>query len=67
VLIDQVELEQWREECTRRELRHSFVSVLSDAGVPLDDISQLMGHSGTSVTELVYRIAASGDPDGARP
>jgi integrase len=42
-------------EWTPRELRHSFVSVLSDAGVPLEAISQLVGHSGTSVTELVYR------------
>jgi integrase len=40
---------------TPRELRHSFVSLLSDAGVPLDEISQLVGHSGTTVTELVYR------------
>jgi hypothetical protein len=31
------------------------VSILSDAGVPLDAISQLVGHSGTTVTELVYR------------
>ena len=38
-----------------RELRHSFVSVLSDAGVPVEQISQLVGHSGTTVTELVYR------------
>ena len=38
-----------------RELRHSFVSVLSDAGVPVEQISQLVGHSGTTVTELVHR------------
>jgi integrase len=38
-----------------RELRHSFVSVLSDAGVPLEEISRLVGHSGTTVTKLVYR------------
>jgi integrase len=38
-----------------RELCHSFVSLLSDAGVPLEEISRLVGHSGTSVTELVYR------------
>jgi integrase len=38
-----------------RELRHSFVSLLSDSGVPLEEISRLLGHSGTSVTELVYR------------
>ena len=42
-------------EWTRRELRHSFVSVLSDAGVPVEEISRLVGHSGTTVTELVYR------------
>ena len=37
------------------ELRHSFVSVLSDAGIPVEQISQLVGHRGTTVTELVYR------------
>ena len=40
---------------TPRELRHSFVSLLSDAGVPVQETSRLVGHSGTSVTELVYR------------
>ena len=40
---------------TPRELRHSFVSLLSDAGVPVEDIARLVGHSGTNVTELVYR------------
>ena len=40
---------------TPRELRHSFVSVLSDAGLPVEEISQLVGHRGTTVTELVYR------------
>lgn len=42
-------------EWTPRELRHSFVSLLSDSGVPLEEISRLVGHSGTSVTEEVYR------------
>jgi integrase len=42
-------------EWTPRELRHSFVSVLSDAGIPVEQIAQLVGHSGTTVTELVYR------------
>lgn len=42
---------QW----TPRELRHSFVSLLSDSGVPLEEISRLVGHSSTAVTELVYR------------
>jgi len=43
------------EEWTPRELRHSFVSLLSDNGVPLEEISRLVGHSSTAVTELVYR------------
>jgi integrase len=42
---------QW----TPRELRHSFVSLLSDAKVPIEVISRLVGHSGTTVTETVYR------------
>ena len=42
-------------EWTPRELRHSFFSVLSDPGVPLEEISRLVGHAGTTVTELVYR------------
>jgi integrase len=40
---------------TPRELRHSFVSLLSDAGVPIDSIAQLVGHRSTIVTETVYR------------
>jgi integrase len=43
------------EEWTPREMRHSFVSLLSDSGMPLEDISRLVGHSGTAVTETVYR------------
>ncbi|GLY35779.1 site-specific integrase [Amycolatopsis sp. NBRC 101858] len=42
---------QW----TPRELRHSFVSILSDGGMPIEEISRLVGHSSTAVTELVYR------------
>ena len=40
---------------TPRELRHSFVSILSAHDVRLEDISNLVGHSSTSVTETVYR------------
>jgi site-specific recombinase XerD len=42
-------------EWTPRELRHSFVSILSDGGMPIEEISRLIGHSSTAVTELVYR------------
>jgi integrase len=37
------------------QLRHSFVSLLSANGVPVESISQLVGHAGTTVTETVYR------------
>lgn len=40
---------------TPREMRHSFVSLLSDSGMPIEDISRLVGHSGTATTERVYR------------
>lgn len=40
---------------TPRELRHSFVSLLSAHGVQLDDIARLVGHSSSNTTELVYR------------
>jgi site-specific recombinase XerD len=42
-------------EWTPRELRHSFVSILSGHDARLEDISDLVGHSSTSVTETVYR------------
>ena len=40
---------------TPRELRHSFVSLLSSSGMPIEDIAHLVGHANTRVTELVYR------------
>ena len=42
-------------EWTPRELRHSFVSLLSDDGMPIENISRLVGHTSTFVTETVYR------------
>lgn len=38
---------------TPRELRHSFVSLLSSSGMPTEDIAHLVGHANTRVTELV--------------
>jgi integrase len=43
------------EDWTPREMRHSFVSLLSDSGVPVEQIARLVGHAGGSqVTETVY-------------
>ncbi|WP_440086286.1 tyrosine-type recombinase/integrase [Streptosporangium sp. LJ11] len=43
------------EDWTPRELRHSFVSILSAHDVPVEDISDLVGHVSTHVTETAYR------------
>ena len=43
------------EEWTPRELRHTFVSLLSDNGMAIEEISRLVGHSSSTVTEMVYR------------
>ena len=43
-------------EWTPREMRHSFVSVLSESGLNVEEIARLVGHKGGSqVTERVYR------------
>ena len=47
---------QTPEDWTPRELRHSFVSLLSEHGVAVEEIARLVGHAGGSkVTEQVYR------------
>jgi integrase len=38
-----------------RELRHTFVSIMSASGVPVEEIARVAGHRQTSTTELVYR------------
>ena len=38
-----------------RDLRHTFVSLMSADGVPIEEIARLAGHNKTSTTELVYR------------
>jgi integrase len=40
---------------TPRELRTSFVSLLSETGMAIEEISHLVGNSSTVVTETVYR------------
>ncbi len=40
---------------TPPELRHTFVSLLSDSGVPIEQIADAVGHSSTRTTEVVNR------------
>lgn len=38
-----------------RDMRHTFVSLMSADGVPVEEIARLAGHNRTATTELVYR------------
>jgi integrase len=40
---------------TPQELRHTFVSLLSANGTPVEEIARLAGHSSTRTTEVIYR------------
>ena len=40
---------------TPRELRTSFVSLMSHQGVSIEEIARLVGHATTRTTEIVYR------------
>ena len=40
---------------TPRELRTSFMSLLSHRGVSIEEIARLAGHASTRTTEVVYR------------
>jgi len=64
---------------TPYEMRHSAASLLSEAGVPLEHVADVLGHNGTRMAALVYRHvlaptveagaapmqALLGEPDGA--
>jgi integrase len=40
---------------TPRELRHTYVSILSDRGAPIELIADLVGHKDIATTRMVYR------------
>jgi integrase len=48
-----------RTSCTtvdfQDQVQITLVSLLSDSGMPLEQIARLLGHNGTAVTERVYR------------
>jgi integrase len=43
------------DDWTPRELRTSFVSLMSHRGVSIEEIARLVGHASTRTTEVVYR------------
>jgi integrase len=38
-----------------RELRHTFVSVMSESGVAVEEFARLAGHSSSRTTETIYQ------------
>ena len=51
------------EKWTPRELRHSFVSLMSSSGLPVEEIARLAGHSSSRTTEVVHRRELRPGPD----
>lgn len=51
VLCKRAGIGQW----APRELRHTFVSVLSDSGVDIEKIAEAVGHVNSTITRTVYR------------
>jgi integrase len=43
------------EDWTSRELRHSGISLLSLAGLPIEEVARIAGHATTVTTQRVYR------------
>ena len=53
--VTEVGFDQVRADWAPREMRHTFVSVLSAHDVPVESIALLVGHDRTATTELAYR------------
>jgi integrase len=51
ILIQAMRTRDW----TPRELRPTFVSLLPDSGVPIEQIAAAVGHASTRTTEVVYK------------
>src|SRR5450755_746128 len=47
---------------TPRELRHSFVSLMSSSGVPVEEIARLAGHSSSRTTEERFKCPTRAAP-----
>ena len=48
---------QEEHETKKRVLRHWFASAALESGVPLDVVAQLLGHSGTTMTERYSHLS----------
>lgn len=61
--VEKAELEK---RLTPHGLRHTFASLLLADGVPVTEVSHLLGHKDSSVTLKVYAHFVKGNPDGAQ-
>ena len=43
-----------------RELRHTFVLVMSESGVAVEEIARLAGHASSRTTETIYHFTSCG-------
>ena len=53
--VDMMDSAALANELDPRELRTSFVSLMSHQGVSIEEIARLVGHATTRTTEIVYR------------
>lgn len=53
-VLNRLEKKAGLHHCTIHGLRHSVASILDDNGVPIQDISVLLGHESVQTTEKIY-------------
>lgn len=53
------------EKVSPHVLRHTVVTTLADAGTPIEQVSRLLGHSDTAITERVYNARTAKQTSGA--
>lgn len=53
-VVDRIEKKAGLPHCTIHGLRHTVASILDDNGVPLQEISKLLGHESVTTTERIY-------------
>lgn len=53
-VVNRLEEKAGLQHCTIHGLRHTVINLLDDNGIPIQDISTMVGHSSTYTTERIY-------------